>query len=169
MERLRTVSPFWQDEEFLQRLETKVRRLPQTQPHPDPFSAVRAAFATSLRTLVAPQFAFGEGKEEESVSIEFPIVDHGQTVEGVRGILTRKNRDYSLFIQITDEKYRPQFQDAGVLVTFFTAQEGRPFLQRKVDMEVAVLIGTDLNAIEEMEMTAQLWPAAQPVPPGEDS
>ena len=106
-------------------------------------------------------FATGEGDEEESVTVEFPVQGTDGIVMALRGTLIRQNRDYYLQINTILPEDRDAFLHRIVLVTLTDPVLNEPLLQRRVDIGVTVMLGTELRLSEESHLEAVLLPKRQ--------
>lgn len=154
--RLREALAFWEDPRAVRRLEKRVRAAKTSAR----LAAFRQAFAPRRRGLgpLYLQGAFGEACAEEFVSLPFRVHEQGWIVEELHGMLERHGRDVYLRIQVKPAEERARFQDRRVLISIENPHEARPLLRRRIDVGVAVLLGTDLRLTESSQLEAVLLP-----------
>jgi hypothetical protein len=164
-DRLKQISSIWESEPFVVRLEDRARAALNTRA-PKPRRAVGNAiaalvqpFVVSLRPLIRPQGAYGEAREEETSTLEFPVTQDGKIVEGLRGLLKRVNREYYVRIFAIDPGARNQYGDRKAVIDISDAHHDRPILHRRIDIGVTVLLGTDFRLTDSSCLAVEMLPA----------
>ena len=154
-ERLQTLNALWNEPAEVARLEARRRAL-ASQPHTSLLQRLAEGMVTSLQALLPRQEAFAQGVENEEADVTFVIAEGKTVIKDLNGLLRRKNREF--YARITaDSEEAQQFAQRSVLITLQNA-EGAPFLQRHLDVGVAVLLGTDLPLTTDSLIGAQLLP-----------
>jgi hypothetical protein len=162
IKRLREQSSLWNDLIAVERFERRILQPAERTEHAaSPNSRpVKASypFHISLRPLVLPSGAYGEGVELEAPIIKFPVTENGQKIDGLLGALKRKNREFYIMISTTTKEIEELIGNRKVAITISDPREARPLLKRRVDISVTQLLGTDMRITNASVLTAEIAP-----------
>jgi hypothetical protein len=165
--RLTRVSTLWNSEAAIGRLEQRVRTALDMQPVRagrgigGAIAAFVHPYVISLTPLIRPQGAYGETKDEETSTLEFPVTQDGKIVEGLRGLLKRVNRDYYVRIFAIDPGARTEYGDRKAVIDISDSRQERPILRRRIDIGVTVLLGTDFRLTDSSSLAVEMLPIYQ--------
>lgn len=165
--RLSRVSAIRDDESVIVRLEQRARAaldahaVGSGRRVGDAIAAFVQPFVVSLQPLIRPQGAYGETKEEETSTLEFPVTQDGKIVEGLRGLLKRVNREYYVRIFAIDPGARSQYGDRKAVIDISDSQHNRQILRRRIDIGVTVLLGTDFRLTDASCLAVEMLPVYQ--------
>lgn len=165
IDRVRSLAGVWADRSAVTALEARLRSAlwPAASESKDPigrlFETIASPFAVSLRSMMLPQGAYGETKEEETTStLEFFITQDGKIVDGLRGLLKRVNREYYIRVFAIDPGARTRYGDRKALISISDTYQERPILHRKIDIGVTVLLGTDFRLTDNSSLAVEMLP-----------
>jgi hypothetical protein len=123
------------------------------------WGAITEPFTISLRSMMIPQGAYGESKEEETSTLEFFITQEGKIVDGLRGLLKRVNREYYVRVFAIDPGARTRYGDRKAVVMISDTHQERPILNRIIDIGVTVLLGTDFRLTDNSSLAVEMLPS----------
>lgn len=167
--RIQTLAGFWDDAEAVAAMEKRVRGASEPRkasqksanaPISRVWNTLASPFAVSLKSIIVPQGAYGETKEDESSTLEFFITHDGKIVEGLRGLLKRVNREYYVSIFAVDPNARSRYGDRKAVISISDTYQERPILYRKIDIGVTVLLGTDFRLTDNSCLAVEMLPSA---------
>jgi hypothetical protein len=162
--RIRSVSTIWEHEIEIQRLENRIQSVFRNSdirtPLETAWSNMVDSFKISLQPLLRPLGAYGEAVEEITSTVEFSILESGTPVDGLRGLLKRVNREYYVRISATDSEARRVYGNRAAMISISDDELDHPILQRKIDIGVTVLLGTDFRLTDKSFLAVEMLPSA---------
>jgi len=161
MGRLTAMNAVWTDGDAMRDLQRRVRRvlgLPSDTGATVTRPAWIPSFTISLSPLLRPAGAYGEGSGHDMSSIEFPVIQDGQVVSGLKGVMMRTDRDLYVSVTTKDAKSKLDFGDRKAFISISDAAREQPILQRKIDIGVTVLLGTDVRISGNSHMAVEMLP-----------
>jgi hypothetical protein len=163
VEELQERSSPWNNAQVVARLEGRIMSSPWRDSPPTAADArpesPRRPFRISLKPLVLPAGAYGEGGESEAPVVTFPVMENDREIEGLYGSLKRKNREFYIMISAAGRDIAERAGDRKVVITITDPDVARPLLKRHVDVSVAQLLGTDIRITTNSVVVAELAPA----------
>jgi len=158
--RLTALNAVWTDGDAMRDIQRRVRRALGL-----PLELVQGAkpawkpsFTISLSPLLRPAGAYGEGTGQDVSSIEFPVIQDGEIVSGLKGVMMRSDRDLYVSVTTKDAKSKLDFGDRKAFISISDAAREQPILQRKIDIGVTVLLGTDVRISGNSHMAVEMLP-----------
>lgn len=151
--RLRQCAGQWDNESAFQNLEDRI-----VQSQSAGFAAQSGAHRVSLRALMIPPAAFAQAQNEDGATVTFEVKEMDGRAVPLRGTLHRQNREFYLQIHALQPSDKSAFLDRIVLLTIVSGLQSKPLLQRRIEIGVTVLLGTDLRLTESSYLEATLLP-----------
>jgi len=160
MGRLTAMNAVWADGDAMRELQRRVRRALSLPSEVAPVArpAWTPSFTISLSPLLRPAGAYGEGSGHDISSIEFPVIQDGEVVSGLKGVMMRTDRDLYVSVTTKDAKSKLDFGDRKAFISISDAAREQPILQRKIDIGVTVLLGTDVRISGNSHMAVEMLP-----------
>lgn len=168
--RLQDLSVVWTDPLSVTTLQRRVRQilgLPEEIRTPAiawndavkaPASAWSERFRVSLEPLLRPAGAYGEGVAFEESTVEVPVIQDGEVISGLKGVLVRTDRDLYVRISTSDAQSVRKFGDRKAFISISDTALDQPILQRKIDIGVTVLLGTDVRLSRNSRLAVEMLP-----------
>jgi hypothetical protein len=160
VERLRNLNGVWANETDAARLRDR-RRAAGSSSISIALEGIIIGFQAALRTLIPPRGAYAHPADDDGPAVEFLVEDGSEPVLALIGTLKRRNRDYYARIDEDDGEGEHNFSNRAVLLTITNPPSVQPVVSRRIDVGVAVLLGTDLPLTEVSMLDAQLLPLGE--------
>jgi len=156
--RLHDLSGVWGDIGVMADLQSRARRALGLPAIPVPQTVFRTRRTISLAPLLRPAGAYGETAQSDGSTLEFPVVEHGEVVRGLRGLLMRTDRDLYVQVAANDPQSSRDFGDRKAMISISDTSFEQPILQRKIDVGVTVLLGTDVRLSHNSQLAVEMLP-----------
>ena len=156
--RLQDLSGVWGDKGVMADLQNRARRALGLAAQPRANTVFTTRRSISLAPLLRPAGAYGETGHGEGSTIEFPVVEHGEIVHGLKGLLMRTDRDLYVQVAANDPQSSRAFGDRKAMISISDTALEQPILQRKIDVGVTVLLGTDVRLSRNSQLAVEMLP-----------
>lgn len=157
--RLQDLSVVWTDPLSVTSLRRRIRQvLGLPEEIKTPAIVWNERFRVSLEPLLRPAGAYGEGVAYEESTVEVPVIQDGEIISGLKGVLVRTDRDLYVRVSTSDAQSIRKFGDRKAFISISDTTLDQPILQRKIDIGVTVLLGTDVRLSRNSRLAVEMLP-----------